>query len=769
MLEFLIQKWSRFVIQNRVLVIGMAVFLVTISFYPMKNLYFNNSLDQFFIEGDPNLINFDKMIDLFGDNDYMLVGIQSRPGDKNVFTGDALRLISKITEFMEDHDTVSKVVSLSKYQYIHSEDDIQSTDDLIEDIEELDESSENMERLAQIMSGEQLALGNLITEDLQHTVVIIRTRYVKGENLHKIKLIEDFRVFLAKERFEEQGFKLRIYGSAPVEDLFLRANQGDQKRIYPLMLIILLIFMYLSFRTFSGVFFPLIVIFGSIVLVVGIQGLLSWPFNTINTALPGILIILGVSDSVHVIVEFYHFRVQGLDPKAAAEKAVLFLWRPCFFTSFTTSIGFIALSVTKLMPIRELGVLGALGSVAAFLFSVTLLPALLSFTKRLPEKNQQSIDQGWITRFTGFLPVILFKNRKAITAFGAIFSVLSILLVSQLSVDSNFTYFFKESNPILQDFRYFNSTYEGADNMDFMLDSGEKQGVKNPEFLNQMLRFQSYLESLEGSGKANSLVNYIQKMNQAMHNDDPTFYSIPESRELVAQFLLLYEFGGPEEDLTDIKSADGRYARISLKFQNVSANKTNDILEKIREKLKQDFPDFRAEIAGSMAMFNAQDTYIREGIIQSFSLALLLIGISFFILFRSIKYGFLALIPSIIPILFAGGIMYLLGIKLDMGTMIIGAMTMGIAVDDTIHFMNRYIHNRQQQKNVQESVSTTISEVGRPLIVTSMILICGFSVFLLGELKPVIYIGLFSSIIMGVALFGDLVILPAMLFLLDKD
>lgn len=769
MLDSFIQKWSRFVIQQRGLVLGLSALLIIISIYPLQNLYFDNSPEQFFVEGDPNLINFDNLIDRFGDNDYMFVGVQAHPEDKTVFNGDTLRLIHKVTEFMEDHETVTKVISLTKYQYIHSEEDSMTTDDLIEDMEELDESPENMERLAQIMKEEQLALGNIITEDLQHTVVIIRTEYLKGENHHKIQLMQDFRAFLAEEQLDQQGYRLHIYGSAPVEDLFLRANQGDQQLLYPLMFVIILTFLYASFRTVSGVTSPLVVILGSILIVVGIQGLLAWPFNAVNTALPGILIILGVGDSVHILVEFYHFRTKGLDPKAAAEKTIRVLWRPCFFTSFTTSVGFIALSVTKLMPIRELGVLGALGSTTAFLLSVTTLPALLSFTKRLPKKTRQSVDQGWLARFTQFLPTVLFQHKKTITVLGIGFSLLSVILVTQLSVDSNFTHYFKESNPILQDFRYFNATYEGAENIDFMIDSGEAEGVKEPEFLKTMVHFQNYLEGIEGSGTANSLVNYIRKMNQAMHNDDPTFYTIPETRELVAQYLLLYELSGPEEDLTDIKSADGRYARISLKFQNVSANQTHQVLETIKAKLRQDFPDLKVDIAGTLAMFNAQDTYIREGIIQSFSLALLIIGLSFFVLFRSIKYGILSLIPSIVPILFAGGIMYVLGIKLDMGTMIVGAMTMGIAVDDTIHFVNRYLQNRESQMDVQASVASAISETGRALLFTSIILICGFSVLTLGELKPVIYIGLFSSIIMAVALLGDLVILPALLYLIDKD
>jgi uncharacterized protein len=769
MLEHIIQRWSRFVIQQRAIVLILSLLLILISIYPMKDLYFDNSAELFFVEGDPNLINFDHMIDRFGDNDYMLVGVQARSGDKNVFNGDTLRLIGKVTEFMEDHETVTKVVSLSKYQYIHSEDDTQATDDLIEDMEELDDSQENMDRMEQIMKGEKMALGNIITEDFQHTVVIARTEYIRGKNHHKVKLVRDFNAFLANEHFEDQGFKIRIYGSAPIEELFLRANQSDQKRIYPLMFVILLVFMYFSFRTLSGVFFPLIVIFGSIIFVVGVQGFLGWPFNSINTALPGILIILGVGDSVHILVEFYYFRAHGLEPKSAAEKTIQSLWRPCFFTSFTTAIGFIALSVTKLVPIKELGVLGALGALTAFLLSVTTLPALLTFTKQLPEKTKKSVGQGWVVQLTQLLPSFLFRHKKVIASFGILVSLLSVILVSQLSVDSNFTHYFKESNPILQDFRYFNAAYKGADNMDFMIDSGKEGGVKEPEFLKSMLKFQNYLEGLEGSGAANSMVNYVRKMNQSMHNDDPSFYTIPKTRELIAQYLLLYEFSGPEEDLTDIRSAEGRYARISLKFQNVSANQTNQTLEAIKEKLKSDFPELKTEIAGSLAMFNAQDSYIREGIIQSFGLALFIIGLSFFILFRSFKYGIFSLIPSIVPILFAGGIMALLQIRLDMGTMIIGAMTMGIAVDDTIHFMSGYIQNRKNDKSVETSVSLTISEAGRALIFTSIILIGGFCVLSLGELIPVIYIGLFSSIIMIMALLGDLVILPAILYIMDKD
>ncbi|MCP4298061.1 MAG: MMPL family transporter [Proteobacteria bacterium] len=533
----------------------------------------------------------------------------------------------------------------------------------------------------------------------------------------------------------------------------------------PAMFLLILVFLLISFRSFSGIVLPLVVIFGSVITVVGMLGVFGWSFNMLNVVLPVLLMTVGIGDSIHIIVEFYHFRNEGNSPKEAAIKATEALWVPCFNTSLTTSIGFLAISVSSLVPLREYGVVAAIGVFMAFLISVTTLPAILSFVNSKPEKTRKLIDQGIVARFTQQLMPFTFKYSKIISFTGFFVAFITFVLASQIKVDANFVNYFKDNTTVKADIKYFDKVYNGFANLEFKLDSKVPGGVKNPEFLQKALDFQNYLESLEQVGKANSLLNFIQKMNQTMHNDDPSYFKLPETRDLTAQYLLLYENSSPEEDLTDLKSVDESTMRISLKLMNLPTSEMKVLVDKVENKLATDFPELNAIVTGDLVLFNRMDIYIQEGLVKSFSLAIGLIVISFFILLRSFKYGMLAMIPSLFPIIFAGGLMYLLGITLDMATMIVAAVTFGIAVDDSIHVMTRYIRSRKSGGSRKESIHLAMTESGRALIFTSIILYFGFSILMLSSFVPNIYFGFFAGIIIMGALGAVLVLLPAIMFL----
>lgn len=312
---------------------------------------------------------------------------------------------------------------------------------------------------------------------------------------------------------------------------------------------------------------------------------------------------------------------------------------------------------------------------------------------------------------------------------------------------------------------YFDETYSGGYNLEFIVDSGEAGGIKNPQFLQQVMRFQDYLESLEETGRAHSMLNYLRKMHQVMRNDDEAYYVIPDTRPLVAQLLLLYSMSSPEEDLSDLISFDERFLRISLRVENMPTSEMQVLVDRIEARLASDFTGLDAEIAGDTILWNNMSVYIQEGIIRSFSIAFVTILACFFVLFRSIKYGLLAAIPSLTPILAAGGLMGFLGIDLDFSTMMVAAVCFGIAVDDTIHVMNRYIVTRKSGKSRKQSIHRSVTEAGRAIIFTSLILYFGFSIMMFSSFVPNIYFGLFSGIILMFALVTNLILLPAILLL----
>ncbi|MCG8337860.1 MAG: MMPL family transporter [Proteobacteria bacterium] len=762
-----IHRWAELVINKRFRVIIISILLMGVAIIPMKNLYYDNSNELFFLEDDPNLKLYNEFLDRFVDSESISVGIEARQGEDSVFTPDTLRMIKTITEFLEDHEHVNKVSSLANYQYIHSKDDTLETTDLVENWDALDDRPELMRKMKQIMEGETLVHGSLVSEDMKHTVVFARTVYIKGGAEHKVEVTHAVMNLIAENNWEQQGYKIHLFGIPVLSERFETLAKKDQSWVLLAMLGIVVFVLAFSFRSFGGTLVPFVVIITTVLYVTGLQGLLTWPYNTVLTALPFIIIIVGIGDSVHLIVEYYHFRYQGQEPQDSAKSAIKVLWMPCFFTSITTAAGFMALSVTRLVPIRQFGLLGATASFLAFLVSLTILPALLSYVRLKPERVKNTMEQGLIARFTGGLASFTFKYKFLLSALCLILVLGSVFLARKIEIDTNYASYFKENSTLRQDINYFDRVYKGAMMLDFMVDSGEPGGIKNPVILNDIARLQAYLDTLESAGKAVSYADFVKKMNQAMHNDDPAYFRIPDSREAVAQYLLLYENSGPENDLSDLKTSDERYARIYAPLSNMSSMNMHRLMSQIRQDLKTSFPDLNVQLTGNMVLYVAHDFYIQEGVVKSFGLALLIIGLCFFVIFRSFKYGVLALIPSIFPVIFTGAIMYLLGISLNLGTMIIGAMTIGIAVDDSIHVMNRYLSAFRDGKPLRERIHLALTESGRAVIFSSIVLVLGFSVMLLGSFTPFIYTGLISAAVMVMALLGDLFFLPAILFVLD--
>ena len=762
-----IETWSLKVIEYRKTTIALTLLVIGLSFLPMKNLYFDNSNEIWFLDGDPVLKDFRDLKDKFDNAEYLIIGIEAQPDQKTVFDVGTLRMIAEMTEFLEDHELVTKVQSLSKYQYMRSEDDTLTTRDLIENIDELSGSEQTMSGLIEIMKKETMVHDSLVTEDLRHTSIYARSVEKQGTSDHHVALTRDFNQFMEDKGYREKGFIIRLMGDPYITERFMYFSMLDQSQIIPLAYSMILLLLFVSIRTVAGVVMPLVVIIGSVLVSVGLIGLFGWAFNMLNVILPMILMTISVCDAIHIVVEYYHLRHAGKTSKEAASGTIQQLWIPCFYTSLTTAIGFIAISVTDLAPLRELGIVAAMGVMVAFLISVTTLPALLSFVTA--RKTERLVEDGWVARVTHKLPDFTLKYSKPLSALTGVVLLSAIVMSSQIQVDANFVNYFKKDSDIRQSFDYFDSTYHGGMNMEFMLDSGIEGGVKNPQFLTQVLALQDYLEALENTGKANSMVDYVRKMNQSMHNDDPAWYSIPETRELVAQYFLLYELSGPEEDLSDMKTHDERFMRISLKVVNMPTSRLKKLTEKIRQHIDANFSQLDITITGNMVLFNRMDTYIQEGLVKSFSLAFVLILLCFFLLFKSIKYGLLSMIPCMLPILVAGSLMVILDVYLDFATMMVAAVTFGIAVDDTIHVMSRYINGRRAEKSRKQAVYIALTESGRPVMFTSFVLYCGFSTLLLSSFVPNVYFGIFGSTIIFLALVADLLLLPALIFLAGDD
>lgn len=625
-----------------------------------------------------------------------------------------------------------------------------------------------IDNIKTILNKETLALDTLITRDFRHTRIAARVEYSKETSDTKVQLVQDLYRFVEEENLRSDSYILHLSGYPLAQERFETVSAEDIAVLIPVMVFLMLAILFLSFRSRRAAIAPWLVISCGILLVREIQGYLGIPHTTIDSgALAPTLIIIGVGISVHVLFEFFRFMRTGYTGLEAARFTIINIWRPAFFTAITTAAGFLALSVTKILPVREFAFLGATGSIVLFLFAMTALPAVLSFMKKLPEKTNQVLDKGLIPKITEGVPDFTLRNQNKILLIGLAVLLFSIWNIPNIVIDSNYVTIFKESSQTRQDIEYFDDVYRGMMNLDFILDSGEAEGIKDPEFLRQVDEIENWLQQRGNLGPINSIGDYFKEINQALNGDDPAFYRLPSSPQMSAQLLLMYESSGANEDLSDIKDFENRYTRLVVPVVNMQASMMQAELDSIKAYLRENYSNLGAIITGTMALYTVQDTYISEGMALSFLIALGVITLFFIALFKSIKYGILSIIPSVLPIILAGSIAGWLGIPLDQSAVIVFAMTMGIAVDDAIHVMSRYLLAKAEGASTKQSITRAVNESGRAVLFSSFVLVFGFSVLCFASFTTIIYVGLFGAIIMTLALLGDLIMLPAILYWAD--
>ncbi len=763
------QAWSGTVVQYRWWVIAATLILMALAPLSLHRLYYDNANESYFLDNDPNLIAFDNLLEHFGDTEYLVIGIEARAGDRDVFHTDTITMIDEITQFLEAHEHVTQVRSLSKYQYTHDDGGLLATDDLFEYIDELESDPSQLEAARKIMSGERLALDTLITPDFQHTRIAARVEHIKNESYHDVALVSDLRNFIDKSAYTDRGFHLRLSGTPFVNERFETITKNDLAILNPAMGLIMMLILLVVFRSLFAMAIPLIVIISTLFFLKSVQAIIGFPNTAVNSALTPTMIILSMGACIHVMVEFFQARREGASPKDAAKKSTSDLFYAILFTSLTTAFGFIALSVTELRPVREFAVLAAIGPMIIFLMATTTLPAVLSFIPWLPRGRKQTQGQAFDRFLSETLTRFTYQNRSIIGVVGILVTVFSLYSIQHIKVDSNVINYFKKHSHVTQDLLYFNDHFKGVSNLEVIVDTGEEGGVKNPNLLKRVEALQAWLETFEETGNATSVLDFYKQISQSLHGNNEAYFKLPNSRQMAAQFLLLYENTGPDEDLSDLKDFNEQYLRISVPMINMDETDTTRLLNKIYRVIDTDFSDLNIELTGSLTMNNAQNFYTNNGMFQSFGIAILVIGISFLFLFKSLKHGVIALIPSVVPVILTGGLVSYAGIALDLGTMIVGAMTIGIAVDDSIHVMSRYRLMRRRGDSTHNAIKYALRSSGRAVVLTSVILITGFSVMLAGNFMPFIYLGLFSAVIMSLALLGDLIFMPALLYLVDGE
>ena len=572
-----------------------------------------------------------------------------------------------------------------------------------------------------------------------------------------------------KERVEAKypDIKFVLSGIVALNNAFSTAAQKDMTTLVPVMYLVLLVTMLLFLRSFLATVSTLFVIAFSAAFAMGLAGWAGIRLTPPSVSATTIILTLAIADSIHIIVSMFKAMKAGMEKKEAIIESLRINAQPVFLTSLTTIIGFLALNFSDAPPFHDLGNITAVGVAAAWVFSMLFLPAILSVLP-ITCKTCDVEEKGSMEKLGEF---VIRSKRKLLYSISALIIFLAFM-IPKMEIDDQWLQYFDYSIPFRADAEFLIENLTGIYTMQYSIGASEANGVSEPEYLRHLESYVTWLRVQPEVAHVYSITDIFKRLNKNMHGDDPSWHRIPETREMAAQYLLLYEFSLPYGlDLTDRVNVDKSATRVSVTLGGDASTRDIRAFKDRSEKwLRDNTPDYmNAEATSPSVMFAyIADRNIR-GMMKGNIISLFLISLIIMISLKSVRMGTISLIPNLVPPIMGFGLWALLIGQVNMAVALVTSISLGIIVDDTVHFLSKYNRaKREKGFDDEAAVAYAFSTVGAALVITTFILIFGFSVLAFSAFKMNSLMGLLTAVIIGCALFADFFLLPPILMLKKK-
>jgi uncharacterized protein len=758
--------WGRFVIRYRWPLLVASLAGVMIMGYGAQYMKFNGDYDVFFSKENPQLLAFDALQDKYTQDENVFLVFEPQDGD--VFTQKTLTAIENFAQKAWKTPHATRVDALTNFQYAQAVGDDLYVDDLISDASS--KTSEELSRIKQIATTDPRIKNRLVNEQGSLTAINITVQLPEnGDPEENMLIVRSVREQI--ENFKQAHPAIRVYSSGMVmlTNAFHESAFKDMFTLTPLMFLCILITVYLFTRTISGTITTLLVIIFSIVAAMGLGGWLGIFLTPPSSAFLNIIMTLAVADSIHILITFVQGLRAGLEKKAAVVESLRLNYLPVFITSVTTVIGFLSMNFSDSPPFRDLGNLTAIGVTAAFFFSVVSLPALLMI---LPVTIKRSAEKVQIDTFFERLASFVIGRKRSIVFVSMLLIGVSVAFITKNDLNDEFVKYFSKNIAFRTDTDYISNKLTGIYTIEFSVSSGEPGGINNPHYLEKLQAFEQWLYTNEDVIHVNAFTEISKQVNKSMHGDDSLYYKLPASREAAAQFLLLYEMSLPFGlDLNNQVNVDKSETRVIVTTKNISTRKLLALEAKARGWLQENTPAYmHAEGVSSSIMFAHLTQRQIKSMITGTLLALVLISLVLAFAIRSIRFGLLSLIPNITPLLMGLGLWGLTVGYVNTGISIVFGMTLGIIVDDTVHFLTKYLRARRELgKSAEEAVKYAFRTVGKALLVTTFVLIMGFLVLAQSDFGMNAEMAKITILTISLALLLDFLLLPSLLLLFSTE
>ena len=750
-------------------------FLIQIPRIPIET-----DLKKWLPEGNLEVEYYDEVRDSFGLTSRAVIAVEHE-GPGGVFNPTTLELVATLTEAVKELDGVFEddVISLA------TQDNIIGTAeglDVTPFMEEIPTTPAEVVALREAVHGNDMYWGTLVSKDDKGTLILAKFE----DDVVRLDMYLQMRELVESVRERYPNDRI-YYAGRPILEGVLRAEvMEDMSVMMPIVIAVVIALLALTMRTTRGVVLPLVTVLISGIWTLGIMALIQSPLYSMSTMIPVVLMAIGCADGIHIISRYYEVVEQrgpmpgGADDESGRRREIVMetmteMWAPVVMTSLTTMIGFLSMTVSNSLPPRSVGFFTALGVVAAGIISLTLIPAGLVLLKPVCPKalvpSRVEAGGGLLDSIFSYLGAAIYRRRKLVFGVAVVAVIASILGSTKVRIHEGLTANMAPGSETIKADSFLNEKFGGTTTVNLVIEGEEADCVKDPELLRRMDDLQSIAEEHPLVGASVSLAEYIKRMNKVMNEDDESFDRVPDSRELVAQYLLLYSISGDPDDFEDVVDYEYRKANVSIQMTSDAGEDIAEVFSYLQPRVEELFDGMplKATLTGRAKMTLLVVGNVIRDQLQSFVVAIIAVFIITALMFRSARIGIIMIVPISIASLANFGLMGILGLPLQVATTFSACVGIGIGIDYTIHFFAKYRRLTALGFEGAEANVRTLRTSGRAIFFNAVVVAFGFLVLVWSNSPPNRNMGILVSLNMATSFLGAMTILPCVLNLVKPE
>ncbi len=749
------------VVRHRWAMLLLPPLLVALLAGGVVNYHFTTTYRVFFDQADPQLQALDRIEAAYSQDDNVLLVLAPEQGD--ALSRRTLAAAEWLTEQAWQIPYSIRVDSVTNFQHTRAMGDDLDVRNLVEGADGMPDAE--LAEVRRIALSEPALLNRLLPPSADVLAVNVTVQMPRVDETKEVPQVMNHVQGLLEEFHRNYpDIAVKISGMVAMNHAFSQASLDDMSLLVPASFGLMFAILWFSVGSLSGLGAVLLVICMSIAVGLGVGGYVGFPLTPASVSSPTVILTVAIAASVHLLMTFYHQLQKTGSREQAVKESVRVNLQPVFITSLTTAIGFLSLNLSDVPPFRHLGNIVAFGVVASFFLAFTFLPALMLF---LPGKASRQVDIGqrWMTALGRW---VVKRRRRLLWGTGLIVVVV-VSFVPRNELNDVFAHYFDRTMTFRQDADFIDRYLSGSYRVDFSLQGEGANAISDPGYLRLVEDFTQWLRQQPEVVHVSAITDTFKRLNKNMHGDDPAWYRLPEERELAAQYLLLYEMFLPYGlDLNNQVNVDKSASRLVISMPIVSTKTVLGLERRARQWLQDNAPQLATQGASPTLMFAHIGARNTESMLVGTSLALVFISLILVLALRSLKIGLLSMVPNLIPAALGFGLWGLMVGEVGLSLSVVTGMTLGIVVDDTIHFLSKYLRARRELgATSEEAVVYAFSQVGSALLVTTIVLAAGFALLALSHFYLNAGMGLLTAMILGLALLADFLFLPPLLMKIE--